>query len=345
MIATLIRWSVANRVVVLMAALLLAAWGVWSTPRTPLDALPDLSDTQVILRTEWPGQPPQVVEDQLTYPLATGLLSVPGVKTVRGFSFFGDSFVYVLFDDSTDLYWARSRVLENLSQVRGRLPAGVNPSLGPDATGLGWIYQYALVDRSGRRDIGELRALQDWFLRYELSTVPDVAEVATVGGAVRAWQVLPEPEALAARGITVARLAEAIMSANGSGGGSVIEQGEAELMVRSEGYLRSREDFERIPVAVDARGVPVTLGEIARIQRGPAFRRGLAELDGEGEVVGGIVVLQLNLQAAGFRIPVEYLSMSPYLITILVLVLISSGKARGSLNAPGSLNRSFHASG
>ena len=173
MIAALIRWSVANRVVVLMAALLLAAWGVWSTLRTPLDALPDLSDTQVILRTEWPGQPPQVVEDQLTYPLATGLLSVPGVRTVRGFSFFGDSFVYVLFDDSTDLYWARSRVLENLSQVRGRLPAGVNPSLGPDATGLGWIYQYALVDRSGRHDIGQLRALQDWFLRYELSTVRD----------------------------------------------------------------------------------------------------------------------------------------------------------------------------
>ncbi|MDZ3822050.1 MAG: CusA/CzcA family heavy metal efflux RND transporter [Pseudoxanthomonas sp.] len=297
MIAALIRWSVANRVVVLMAALLLAAWGVWSTLRTPLDALPDLSDTQVILRTEWPGQPPQVVEDQLTYPLATGLLSVPGVRTVRGFSFFGDSFVYVLFDDSTDLYWARSRVLENLSQVRGRLPAGVNPSLGPDATGLGWIYQYALVDRSGRHDIGQLRALQDWFLRYELSSVPDVAEVATVGGAVRAWQVLPEPEALAARGITLARLAEAIMSANGSGGGSVIEQGEAELMVRSEGYLRSREDFERIPVAVDARGVPVTLGEVARIQRGPTFRRGLAELDGDGEVVGGIVVLRTGKDA------------------------------------------------
>jgi len=296
MIAALIRGAVANRVLVLMAALLLAAWGVWSLRQMPLDALPELSDTQVIVRTEWPGQAPQIIEDQVTYPLATTLLSVPGVKAVRGFSFFGDSFVYVLFDDATDLYWARSRVLEYLSQIRGRLPAAVNPALGPDATGLGWIYQYALVDRSGRHDVGQLRALQDWFLRYELKTVPDVAEVASVGGAVSAWQIVPDPQALLARGITLAQLIDAIRAANGASGGSVIEQGEAELMVRSEGYLRSIEDFARVPVTTRA-GVPVLLGDIATIRRGPTFRRGIAELDGEGEVAGAVIVLRSGKNA------------------------------------------------
>nr|WP_295379081.1 CusA/CzcA family heavy metal efflux RND transporter [Pseudoxanthomonas sp.] len=298
MIAHLIRACIANRGLVLLAAALLAVAGVWSVRHTPLDALPDLSDTQVIIRTQWPGQTPRIVEDQLTYPLATTMLSVPGVKAVRGFSFFGDSFVYLLFDDDTDPYWARSRVLEYLSQVRDRLPANVSPALGPDATGLGWIYQYALVDRGGRHDLGQLRALQDWFLRYELKTVPDVAEVASVGGAVRAWQIIPDPQALAARGITLSRLIEAVDAANGATGGSVIEQGEADLMVRSEGYLRSREAFEQVPV-VSTDGIPVTLAEVATITRGPTFRRGIAELDGEGEVAGGVIILRNGKDALG----------------------------------------------
>ncbi|WP_141454460.1 CusA/CzcA family heavy metal efflux RND transporter [Pseudoxanthomonas sp. z9] len=298
MIARLIRACIANRGLVLLAAALLAVAGVWSVRHTPLDALPDLSDTQVILRTQWPGQTPRIVEDQLTYPLATTMLSVPGVKAVRGFSFFGDSFVYLLFDDDTDPYWARSRVLEYLSQIRDRLPADVSPSLGPDATGLGWIYQYALVDRSGRHDLGQLRALQDWFLRYELKTVPDVAEVASIGGAVRAWQIIPDPQALAARGITVAQLIEAVDAANGATGGSVIEQGEADLMVRSEGYLRDRDAFEQVPIA-GTDGIPVTLGEVATVTRGPTFRRGIAELDGEGEVAGGVIILRSGKDALG----------------------------------------------
>jgi Cu(I)/Ag(I) efflux system membrane protein CusA/SilA len=297
MITGVIRASIANRIFVLVAALVLAIWGVWSVARTPLDALPDLSDTQVIIRTEWPGQTPRIVEDQVTYPLTTTMLSVPGVKAVRGFSFFGDSFVYVLFDDDTDLYWARSRVLEYLSQVRDKLPVQVSPSLGPDATGLGWIYEYALVDRSGRHDLGQLRALQDWFLRYDLKTVPDVAEVASIGGMVQAWQIVPDPQALAVRGITVNQLIEAIRGANGATGGSVIEQAEAEVMVRSEGYLRSREDFERVPVFTGADGVPVLLQDVATVQRGPTLRRGIAELDGEGEVAGGVIVLRSGKNA------------------------------------------------
>lgn len=297
MIARIILASIQNRVFVLVAALALAAVGVWSVKNTPLDALPDLSDTQVIIRTEWPGQTPRIVEDQVTYPLTTTMLSVPGVKAVRGFSFFGDSFVYVLFDDETDLYWARSRVLEYLSQVRDRLPAQVSPSLGPDATGLGWIYQYALVDRSGKHDLGQLRAMQDWFLRYDLKTIPDIAEVASIGGMVQAWQIVPDPQALSARGITVAALIEAIESANGATGGSVIEQGEAELMVRSEGYLQSREDFEQVPVMTGADGIPVLLRDIAMVQRGPALRRGITELDGEGEVAGGIIILRSGKNA------------------------------------------------
>ena len=296
MIAGIIRASIANRVLVLLAAAALAIAGIWSVARTPLDALPDLSDTQVIIRTEWPGQPPRIVEDQVTYPLTTTMLSVPGVKAVRGFSFFGDSFVYVLFDDKTDLYWARSRVLEYLSQVRDRLPAQVNPALGPDATGVGWIYEYALVDRTGRHDLGQLRALQDWFLRYDLKTVPDVAEVASVGGMVQAWQVTPDPQALAARGITIDQLTDAIQAANGATGGSVIEQGEAEFIVRSEGYLRTRTDFEHVPV-VTSDGVPTLLRDVATVQRGPILRRGITELDGEGEVAGGVIILRSGKNA------------------------------------------------
>jgi Cu(I)/Ag(I) efflux system membrane protein CusA/SilA len=247
MIARLIRWSLANRFLVLLATLLVAAWGVWSVTRTPLDALPDLSDVQVIIRTPYPGQAPRIVENQVTYPLTTTMLSVPGAKTVRGYSFFGDSFVYVLFEDGTDLYWARSRVLEYLNQVQGRLPQGAQPSLGPDATGVGWIYEYALVDRSGRLDISQLRALQDWFLKYELKSVPNVAEVATLGGAVRQYQVVLDPDRLRAYGITHREVIDAIRGANQEAGGSVLELAEAEYVVRATGYLRNLDDFRKIP--------------------------------------------------------------------------------------------------
>lgn len=297
MIARLIYWSIANRFLVLLGAIVLAIAGVLSLRSIPLDALPDLSDTQVIIRTSWAGQAPQIVEDQVTYPLATTMMSVPGVKTVRAYSFFGDSYVYVLFDDSTDLYWARSRVLEYLSQVRDKLPTGVSPALGPDATGVGWIYEYALVDHTGKHDLGELRALQDWFLRYQLKTVPNVAEVASLGGMVRAWQVVPEPQKLAALGITVQQLEDAINQANGATGGSVIEQGEAELMVRSIGYLRSAEDFRNVPVKTGTNGTPVLLSEVATVRRGPSFRRGMAELDGQGEVAGGVILLRYGKNA------------------------------------------------
>jgi copper/silver efflux system protein len=297
MIARLIHWSIANRFLVLLATSVLAIGGVLAVRSISLDALPDLSDTQVIIRTSWPGQTPQIVEDQVTYPLATTMLSVPGAQTVRGYSFFGDSYVYVIFEDGTDLYWARSRVLEYLSQVRDKLPAGVSPALGPDATGVGWIYEYALVDRSGRHDLGELRALQDWFLRYQLKTVPNVAEVATVGGMVRAWQIIPDPQKLAAYRITVPQLEAAINGANGASGGSVIEQGEAELMVRSVGYLRDAEGFRGIPVKTGADGTPVLLDQVASVRRGPTFRRGIAELDGRGEVVGGVILLRSGKNA------------------------------------------------
>ena len=297
MIERLIHWSLGNRFLVLVAAAALTVVGSITVMRTPLDALPDLSDTQVILRTSWPGQSPQIVEDQVTYPLSTTMMSVPGATTVRAFSFFGDSYVYVLFEDGTDPYWARSRVLEYLSQVRDKLPEGVSPALGPDATGVGWIYEYALVDRSGTHDLGELRALQDWFLRYRLKTVPDVAEVASIGGMVRAWQVIVDPQALAARGITVGDVEAAIRAANGASGGSVIEQGEAELMVRSVGYLATQEEFETIPLKSAGDGIAVLLRDVARVQRGPTLRRGIAELDGEGEVAGGVVILRSGKNA------------------------------------------------
>ena len=297
MIAKLIRWSIANRFLVLLAAFALAAAGVISLMRIPLDALPDLSDTQVIVHTTWPGQAPQLIEDQVTYPLATTMMSVPGATTVRGYSFFNDSYVYILFADGTDPYWARSRVLEYLSQVRDRLPPNVTPALGPDATGVGWIYEYALVDHTGKHDLGQLRAIQDWFLRYRLKTVPNVSEVATLGGMVRAWQVVVDPQALAARGLTVQQVENAIKQANGASGGSVIEQGEADFMVSSEGYLKSREDFARIPIATNKDGTPVLLQEVATIRRGPTLRQGVAELDGQGEVVGGVVILRYGKNA------------------------------------------------
>src|SRR5687767_9139917 len=257
MIARLIRWSLENRFLVLLATLMVAAWGVVSLLRTPLDALPDLSDVQVIIRTTYPGQAPRIVENQITYPLTTTMMSVPGAKTVRGYSFFGDSFVYVLFEDGTDLYWARSRVLEYLNQVQARLPRNVQPTLGPDATGVGWIYEYALVDRTGRMDISQLRALQDWFLKYELKSVPNVAEVATLGGAVRQYQVVLNPDRLRAYGITHAEVVEAIRGANQEAGGSVLELAEAEYAVRATGYLRNLDDFRKIPLRTGAGGVPV----------------------------------------------------------------------------------------
>ena len=292
MIAALIRWSVANRFLVLLATLFVTAWGIWSVQSTPIDALPDLSDVQVIIRTPYPGQAPQIVENQVTYPLATTMLSVPGAKTVRGYSFFGDSFVYVLFEDGTDLYWARSRVLEYLSQIQNRLPASAKPALGPDATGVGWIYQYALVDRTGGHDLAQLRALQDWFLKFELKTLPNVAEVATVGGMVKQYQVQLDPLKLASLGITQAEVTEAIGKANQETGGAVMEMAETEYMVRASGYLKTLNDFRAIPLKLGAAGVPVTLGDVATIQLGPEMRRGITELDGEGETVGGVVILR-----------------------------------------------------
>jgi Cu(I)/Ag(I) efflux system membrane protein CusA/SilA len=297
MIAALIRWSIGNRFLVLMATVLVAAWGVYAVLKTPLDAIPDLSDVQVIIRTPFPGQAPRIVEDQVTYPLTTTMASVPGAKTVRGYSFFGDSFVYILFEDGTDPYWARSRVLEYLSQVQSRLPAQAKPALGPDATGVGWIYQYALVDRSGRHDLGELRALQDWFLKYELKALPNVAEVATVGGMVRQYQVVLDPDRLRAYGIAHTRVVAAIQAANRETGGSVLELGEAEYMVRASGYLKTLADFRAIPLMTAKGGIAVTLQDVARIQVGPEMRRGISELDGEGEVAGGVIVMRSGKNA------------------------------------------------
>lgn len=297
MIAALIRWSVANRILVLLATLFVTAWGIWSVQSTPIDALPDLSDVQVIIRTPYAGQAPQIVENQVTYPLATTMLSVPGAKTVRGYSFFGDSFVYVLFEDGTDLYWARSRVLEYLSQIQSRLPASAKPALGPDATGVGWIYQYALVDRSGGHDLAQLRALQDWFLKFELKTLPNVAEVATVGGMVKQYQVQLDPLKLASLGITQVEVSEALGKANQETGGAVLEMAETEFIVRASGYLKTLNDFRAIPLKLGSGGVPVTLGDVATIQLGPEMRRGISELDGEGETVGGVVILRSGKNA------------------------------------------------
>ncbi|MBL8494598.1 MAG: efflux RND transporter permease subunit, partial [Rhodocyclaceae bacterium] len=296
MIANLIRWSIANRVLVLLATLVVAAAGTVAMLRTPVDAIPDLSDVQVIIRTTYAGQSPRVVEDQVTYPLTTTMMSVPGAKAVRGFSFFGDSFVYVLFEDGTDLYWARSRVLEYLNQAQSRLPAGVRPELGPDATGVGWIYQYALIDRSGRLDLAQLRALQDWFLKYELRSVPNVAEVASVGGMVKTWQIVVDPDKLRGYKLPLAMVVDAVKKANAEAGGSAIEMGEAEYMVRATGYLKSADDFRAIPVGGEGT-TPVLLGDVARIQAGPQMRRGIAELDGEGEVAGGVIVMRSGKNA------------------------------------------------
>ena len=292
MIDTVIQWSIRNRYLVLFLTVLIAVAGIYALKQTSVDAIPDLSDVQVIIKTPYPGQAPQVVEDQVTYPLATAMLSVPYAVTVRGYSFFGDSYVYVIFKEGTDLYWARSRVLEYLSQVAPRLPQGARPQLGPDATGVGWIYEYALVDRSGRHDLAELRSIQDWFLKYELQTVAGVSEVATVGGMVKQYQVVVDPDQLRAYGIPLSEVRVAIQRANQEAGASVIEMAEAEYMVRATGYISNREDLENVPLRVNEKGTPVLLQDVADIRLGPQLRRGIAELNGQGEVVGGIVVMR-----------------------------------------------------
>src|SRR5665213_4358480 len=297
MIARIIEFSARNGLIVLIASIIVAVIGVWAVINTPLDALPDLSDPEVIVYTEYPGQGPQVVEDQVTYPLTTALLEVPKSTVVRGFSYFGVSFVYILFEDGTDPYWARSRVLEYLNQVQSRLPAQAKTSLGPDATGVGWVYEYALVDRSSKMDLSQLRALQDWFLKYELKTVPNVSEVASVGGMVRQYQIVLDPDRLRAYNIPQGKVIDAVQKANQESGGSVLELGEAEYMVRVSGYLKSLDDFRQIPLTTTDAGVPVRLGDVARVQIGPEMRRGVAELNGEGEVAGGIIVMRSGKNA------------------------------------------------
>lgn len=297
MIEVLIRWSVANRFFVLIGMAMLVVAGFYSVKNTPIDAIPDLSDVQVIIKTSYPGQAPQVVEDQVTYPLTTAMLSVPGAVTVRGYSFFGDSYVYVIFDEDTDLYWARSRVLEYLSQVAPSLPDNAKPQLGPDATGVGWVYLYALADKTGQHDISQLRSIQDWFLKYELQTVPGVSEVAAVGGMVKQYQVRVHPEKLRAFNIPLAHIQTAIQRANQEVGASVLEMAEAEYMVRASGYIKSEEDLGNIPLGVNPNGTPLLLKDIADISVGPQMRRGIAELNGEGETVGGVVVMRFGENA------------------------------------------------
>ncbi|MDP1708223.1 MAG: efflux RND transporter permease subunit [Gammaproteobacteria bacterium] len=297
MIARIIVWSLGNRGLVLLLALMLAGWGVYAIKNTPLDAIPDLSDVQVIIKTSYPGQAPQVVEDQVTYPLTTTMLAVPGAAKVYGYSFFGDSYVYVLFEDGTDLYWARSRVLEYLNQVSERLPREARPALGPDATGVGWIYEYALTDRSGKHDLAQLRGLQDWFLNFELRSVPGVAEVATLGGMVKQYQVIANPDRLRAYNLSLSTVRSAIERASQESGGSVIEMAEAEYMIRAKGYISSLEDLRAVPLGVSKNGTPVLLQDVATVRFGPQLRQGIAELNGEGEVVGGIVVMRSGKNA------------------------------------------------
>ena len=297
MISAIIRWSVGNRFFVILATMILVGVGLYSVKNTPVDALPDLSDVQVIIKTSYPGQAPQVVEDQVTYPLTTAMLSVPGAVTVRGFSFFGDSYVYVIFDEKTDLYWARSRVLEYLSQVSPSLPNDAKPQLGPDATGVGWVYLYALVDKTDQHDLSQLRSLQDWFLKYELQTVQGVSEVTALGGMVKQYQVQVNPDKLRAFGIPLSLIQTAIKQGNQEIGASVVEMAEAEYMVRATGYLKGVEDLENIPLGVNENGTPLLLKDVAQIATGPQMRRGIAELNGEGETVGGIVVMRFGENA------------------------------------------------
>jgi copper/silver efflux system protein len=297
MIESIIRWSVVNRFFVLLATFMVIGIGLYSLKETPVDALPDLSDVQVIIKTSYPGQAPQVVEDQVTYPLTTQMLSVPGAEIVRGYSFFGDSYVYVIFNEQTDLYWARSRVLEYLSQVAPNLPASAKPQLGPDATGVGWVYQYALVDKTGKNDLSQMRALQDWFLKYELQTVPGVSEVSSIGGMVKQYQVIVHPDKLRAFGITLSHIRTVIKRGNQEVSASVVEMAEAEYILTATGYLQSIEDIETLPLGVNKNGTPLLLKDIAEVRLGPQMRRGVAELNGEGEVVGGIIIMRFGENA------------------------------------------------
>lgn len=314
MIKGIIYWSIHNRFFVLLTTVILIGWGAYAVKNTPIDAIPDLSDVQVIIKTSYPGQAPQVVEDQVTYPLTTAMLSVPGAKTVRGFSFFGDSYVYVIFDEGTDLYWARSRVLEYLSQVSSSLPDSAKPQLGPDATGVGWVYLYALVDRTGQHDLAQLRSIQDWYLKYELQTVSGVSEVAPIGGMVKQYQVKVDPEKLRAFDVPLSHINQAIKRANQESGASVIEMAEAEYMVRASGYLDGLEAIKNIPLGATPQGTPLLLQDLADVTIGPQMRRGIAELDGEGEVVGGVVVMRFgeNAQATieGVKAKLEELKRS-----------------------------------
>jgi Cu(I)/Ag(I) efflux system membrane protein CusA/SilA len=297
MINSIIDGSLRNRFMVLITLVIVTAAGLWMYKHTPLDAIPDLSDVQVIVFTKFPGQAPQVVEDQVTYPLTTAMLAVPNAKVVRGYSFFGLSFVYIIFDDGTDMYWARSRVLEYLNYASTRLPPGVTPTLGPDATGVGWVYEYALVDRSGKHDLAKLRSIQDWYLRYPLQTVPGVAEVASVGGYVKQYQVVVDPNALMAYHIPLSKVKNAIMRSNNDVGGRVIEMAETEYMVRGLGYIKSINDINTIPVGVDSNGTPIRIRDVAHVHMGPELRRGIVELNGEGEVAGGVVIMRFGENA------------------------------------------------
>ena len=297
MITRLIEASARNPILVLLCVLLLAAWGVWAVFSVPLDAIPDLSDVQVIIYTEWPGRSPTLVEDQVTYPIVTSLLAGPQVKRVRGVSEYGVSYVYVIFQDRTDLYWARSRVLEYLQKLTGKLPVGVTPTLGPDATGVGWVYQYALVDESGTYDLAQLRSLQDWYLRYQLESVPGVAEVSAIGGFVKQYQIEVDPNTLAAYRLPIKTVIDAVRNSNAEVSGRVLEMAGTEYMIRGRGYLRSVDDIELIPVGTDQRGTPILIRNIAHVQVGPDQRRGIAELDGKGQTVGGIVIMRAGENA------------------------------------------------
>lgn len=297
MIRSLIDVSIQNRFLVLIATLLISFAGLQAMKSTPLDAIPDLSDVQVIVFTGFAGQAPQVVEDQVTYPLTTAMLSVPNTKVVRGYSFFGFSMVYVIFEDGTDMYWARTRVLEYLNYASDRLPTGVSPKLGPDATGVGWVYEYALIDKSGKHDLAQLRSIQDWYLRYPLQTVKGVSEVASIGGFVKQYQVELNPDALLAYNIPLSKIKHAIQRSNNDVGGRLVEMGETEYMVRGLGYIRSLRDLEMIPVGVDDQGTPIFLKQLANIHLGPELRRGLADLNGEGEVAGGVIIMRFGENA------------------------------------------------
>ncbi|RLC02284.1 MAG: AcrB/AcrD/AcrF family protein, partial [Deltaproteobacteria bacterium] len=297
MIEKIIEWSIKNRFMVILATMFIIAAGIFAMLKTPLDAIPDLSDVQVIVYTEYPGQAPEVVEDQITYPLTTAMLSVPFAKVVRGYSFFGYSFVYLIFEDGTDLYWARSRVMEYLNFVSGRLPQGVTPSLGPDATGVGWAYEYVLKDTTGNTDLQELRSIQDWFLRYELTAVPGVSEVASIGGFVKQYQVEVDPDKLVSYNISIKKIKNAIKRSNSDVGGKLIEMAETEFMVRGLGYIKSVEDIKNIAVGFDKKGTPILLKDIANVHIGPELRRGILEWNGEGETAGGVVIIRYGENA------------------------------------------------